>query len=100
MEPKGPTFQADGHFQRPVVDWPPLAHHALENQELGQQLRAAVDRLPQKYRLVLMLSDYEHRSMREIAEDLELTIPAVKTRLHRARLALREELAAYLDGRI
>lgn len=38
-------------------------------------------------------------SMKEIAEALELTVPNVKTRLHRARLAVREELDAYLAGR-
>ena len=58
-----------------------------------------MEALPEKYRVVLMLADYEHLSMQEIAELLHLTVPAVKTRLHRARLGVREAVTDYLDGR-
>lgn len=100
LELRGPRFAEDGHFERPVVDWTPRADQALEREELGARLRGAVDQLPERYRVVLLLADYEHRTMREIAEDLELSVPAVKTRLHRARLAVREALGEYLNGSV
>lgn len=99
LEVRSPSFADDGHFERAVVDWSPLAEKALEDHELGERLRAAVEELPEKYRVVLMLADYEHLSMQEIAELLHLTVPAVKTRLHRARLGVREAVTDYLDGR-
>jgi RNA polymerase sigma-70 factor, ECF subfamily len=99
LEVRGPSFADDGHFERTVVDWSPLAEKALEDHELGERLRAAVEELPEKYRVVLMLADYEHLSMQEIAELLHLTVPAVKTRLHRARLGVREAVTDYLGGR-
>ncbi len=93
-------FDEDGHHERPVVDWTPLANEQLENAELGRRTRDAIASLPEKYRLVLVMADFEHMSMKAIAEDLELSVPAVKTRLHRARLAVRQALGDYLEGRI
>ena len=55
--------------------------------------------LPENYRAVIVLADYQELSMKEIAEALDLTVPNVKTRLHRARLAVRESLSEYLAGR-
>ncbi len=91
--------EEDGPRERPVVDWSPLADKLLEDRELGERIREAVGRLPEKYRIVVVLADYEHLSMREIAETLDLTVSNVKTRLHRARLAIRADLDAYLAGR-
>ncbi len=91
-------FDEDGHHERPVVDWSPISDERLETRELGVHIRAAVDELPEKYRVVLLLADYEKRSMKEIADALDLTVPNVKTRLHRARLAVRASLATYVAG--
>lgn len=84
--------------EREIVDFSPLADKVSENKELGGRIRAAVDALPDNYRTVLVLADYREMSMREIAEALDLTVPNVKTRLHRARLAVRQSLAQYLAG--
>lgn len=94
-----PRFDDTGHFERPVADWAPLADARLEELELGQRLHEAIDGLPEGYRAVLVLADLEHMPMREIGEALDLSVPAVKTRLHRARLAVREQLNDYLEGR-
>nr|MBC8366832.1 RNA polymerase subunit sigma [bacterium] len=59
----------------------------------GRAVRDAVEKLPDEYRMVVVLADLEGRSRQEIANALELSIPAVKSRLHRARLALRKMLA-------
>lgn len=95
---RSPRFKEDGEHERDIVDWSPLADKRTENRELGQQIRAAVAALPEKYRTVLVLADYQQLSMKQIAELLDLTVPNVKTRLHRARLAVREALTEYLEG--
>lgn len=84
--------------EREIVDFRPLADKVGENKELGEQIRRAVDNLPENYRMVLVLADYREMSMKEIAEALDLTVPNVKTRLHRARLAVRQQLGKYLAG--
>ena len=95
----GPSFGDEGRHQRQVQDWSPLVSQVMEDREVGTRLRAQVDALPEKYRVVLQLADYEHLSMKEIGEITGLSVPAVKTRLHRARLAVREGLSDYLAGR-
>lgn len=85
--------------EHPVVDWAPIADQLHENAELGAQIQAAVAALPEPYRLVVVMADYQELSMREIADALEISVPNVKTRLHRARLALRQSLLDYVQGR-
>ena len=83
-----PTFQEDGHQTRPVRDWPdPSA--ALQSDEARQAVRRHIDELPADYRNVLLLRDIEGMDTEETARMLGLTPGAVKTRLHRARQALR-----------
>lgn len=84
--------------ERDVVDLRPLADKLHDDAELGQHIRRAVDALPDKYREVLLLADYQELRMKEIADALDITIPNVKTRLHRARLQVRAQLHAYLSG--
>jgi len=92
-----PGFLPDGHRELRSGRWEPSA--ALERRELQQRVRAAIDRLPESYRTVLLLRDIEELDTTETAEMLGLSPAVVKTRLHRARLALRELLAPQLrDG--
>ncbi len=84
--------------EREIIDLRPLADRVGENRELGDRIRRAVDNLPENYRMVLVLADYRQMSMKEIGDALDLTVPNVKTRLHRARLAVREQLTLYLAG--
>lgn len=86
-----PQFADDGHHAAPVAPWTP-ADEALEQQETRDFVRATIDGLPETHRTVLMLRDIEELSTRETAELLELSENAVKVRLHRARLALREQI--------
>jgi RNA polymerase sigma-70 factor (ECF subfamily) len=67
--------------------------------ELGARIEAAIARLPEPYRDPFLLADVEHLSYAEICDVLGLSLPAVKSRLHRARLMLRDTLQPYLDGR-
>lgn len=63
-------------------------------------VRAAIDRLPETFRAVVVLADLEELSNREIAAVLDISVPAIKSRLHRARLILRRELADYFGKRV
>jgi RNA polymerase sigma-70 factor (ECF subfamily) len=65
--------------------------------ELRSVLSAAVARIPEEYRQVFILRDIDGMSNQEVSEVLQLSIPAVKSRLHRARLMLRKKLQAYYD---
>jgi RNA polymerase sigma-70 factor, ECF subfamily len=70
--------------------------HSLERAELGEHLQRAIAALEPMYRDVLVLRDVEGLSANEVAETLELSVEAVKSRLHRARTRVREALAPLL----
>jgi RNA polymerase sigma-70 factor (ECF subfamily) len=99
LEIKVSNGGAEETVERVIVDKTPISDQLALDRELGERIRAAVDELPDKYREVLVLADYRELSMKQIADALDISIPNVKTRLHRARLAVRETLAAYLAGR-
>lgn len=92
-----PQFREDGHhLVQPVVDWSSTLEQSLSEAQIRQLLRQAVELLQPLDKAVLVLSDFEELSNREIGAALGLTVPAVKARLHRARLFLRGQLAAAL----
>ncbi len=91
------TTSTDGEeWARPIPDPSVGIDVDFENRELGQAIASAIQRLPENYRAVLLLADVELQTMKQIAEALKLTVPNVKTRLHRARLRMRASLADYL----
>jgi len=67
--------------------------------ELREKMNAAIETLPPKYKAVFILKDIEGLSLKEISDILKLSMPAVKSNLHRARLFLREKLSEFIDGR-
>lgn len=77
---------------RKIVDWKYTPEKLAENEELKVLLDEAIKRLPPDYRVVFLLRDIEGLSTQETSEIVELSIPAVKSRLHRARAFLRDEL--------
>ena len=92
-----PKFTDDGHHRiRPVVDWSDTLDRSYVEREIQGVVKAALEGLKPLDRSVVVLSDLEGMSDKEIATILHLTVSAVKTRLHRARLFLRGRLAAYL----
>jgi RNA polymerase sigma-70 factor (ECF subfamily) len=93
-----PQFRDDGHhLVRPVVDWSQDVERCYATAELRQVLHEAIEALQPLDKAVLVLSDVEELSNREIGEILGLSVLAVKARLHRARLFLRGKLAVTLD---
>jgi RNA polymerase sigma-70 factor, ECF subfamily len=90
----------DSEGRRPeIADWSDDAERALLRGELSEQMEAAIDKLPREYKIVLVLRDVEGFSAEETAEMLKLSVPAVKSRLHRARVFVRRELAGYFEDR-
>ncbi len=82
------------------VDWSALPEKELLDGEGKKMLDKAVQRLPESLRMVFVLRDIEDLSIKETAEILNLTETNVKTRLLRARMALREQLSAYYSERM
>ena len=80
---------------REVADWSPNPEQLYKQGELRDILRKTVQGLPASFRTVFVLRDVEGLSTEETAEALDLSIPAVKSRLLRARLQLRERLNKY-----
>jgi RNA polymerase sigma-70 factor (ECF subfamily) len=79
---------------RDFADWREIPSEALERKEVRERLAQALATLDRKYREVFMLRDMEHLNIQETAEALGITVASVKTRLLRARLMLRDLLAA------
>ena len=76
-------------------DWSDNPLASLENKEVKDRLNAAIQQLPEKYKTVLLLSDIQGLPNKEIRKVLGVSLASVKTRLHRARLHLREKLSEY-----
>jgi RNA polymerase sigma-70 factor (ECF subfamily) len=85
----------EGSVPRDLADWAPDPEQNYNQAELGEILRKTIQGLPQGFRIVFVLRDVEGLSTEETAETLGLSIPAVKSRLLRARLQLRERLSRY-----
>jgi len=81
---------------RDFADWRELPSDIAERKELRDQIARALDALPDIYRETFILRDVEQLSAADTAAALEITVAAVKVRLHRARLMMREQLASVL----
>jgi len=86
-----------GQISPPGDNWARRPDDELQSDELRRRIQAAVDELPEIYRTVFLVRDVEGLSTEETAEVLNISIPTVKTRLHRARLALREAISKYFE---
>src|SRR5438874_3084703 len=85
----------EGSMPREFADWSPNPEQQYGQSELSDILRKTIQGLPTSFRTVFVLRDVEGLSTEETAEMLSLSIPAVKSRLLRARLQLRERLNKY-----
>lgn len=78
--------------ERYIADWETLPYKNTENVELRKILDDAIVKLSPEYRMIFLLRDVEGLSTEETAQATDLSIPAVKSRLHRARAFLRKEI--------
>lgn len=93
-----PRFDETGHHVQPICRWAQPAHAHLAGEETRATVRACIDQLPEDFRAVLVLRDIEEFDTERTAAMLGVNVGAVKTRLHRARQALRTLLASQLDA--
>jgi len=93
-----PSFDDSGHHNSPVRAWDNSALTHLTRAEIRTQVRSCIDQLPEAYREVLLLRDIEEFDTAQTAQQLGIAPGAVKTRLHRARMALRTLLEPLILG--
>jgi len=85
--------------EKNITDWNISPERIAENGELKDILNEAINKLPPDYRIVFMLRDIQGFSTEETGKAINLSVPAVKSRLHRARAFLRNELNnTFSDG--
>src|SRR5262245_25981663 len=84
-----PKFLEDGHAAESSREWGVSGEEAVQKAQTRQLVRQCIERLPESYRLVLILRDIEEVDTEEAAKLMGITANAVKIRLHRARQALR-----------
>ncbi|MCX7701563.1 MAG: sigma-70 family RNA polymerase sigma factor [Gemmataceae bacterium] len=87
----------DGLLPRSLKPWTARPDEAMLNAEQQAVVEKAISELPEMYRDVFVLADVQQMSNAEIADLLNLSIPAVKSRLHRARMMMRNRLAPYFE---
>ena len=93
-----PTLDADGRHFEPMDDWSNRVDERALQGELRHVLEEAIAALPADYRTALVLHDVEGLSNPDIAESLGISLPAVKSRVHRSRLFVRQRLSEYLGA--
>ena len=92
-----PKFKDDGHHaKRPIADWSNTIEESFAHKELAALLSRALSELKPIDKTIVVLSDVDGLRDKEIASIVNLTVSAVKTRLHRARLVLRANLTVAL----
>jgi RNA polymerase sigma-70 factor, ECF subfamily len=96
-----PIGYLDNYGQLPpaIENWAKRPDEELASDELRRHIQASVDALPEIYRTVFLIRDVEGLSTEETADVLQISVPTVKTRLHRARIALRDAITAYFEKR-
>jgi RNA polymerase sigma-70 factor (ECF subfamily) len=99
IDPLLPDFLDDGKLIEGGEPWEERADALLEKKENRALVSGAIGRLPEKYRTVLILRDIEDFDTEQAAEALGLSVGAVKTRLHRARQALKGQLDRHFTRR-
>jgi RNA polymerase sigma-70 factor (ECF subfamily) len=91
-----PALDSEGLHFEPMDDWAPRVDDNAVNGELRDVLEKAIADLPPDYRTALVMHDVEGMPNPDIAETLGISLPAVKSRVHRSRLFVRKKLADYL----
>jgi RNA polymerase sigma-70 factor (ECF subfamily) len=98
-ELRSPELHARGTWtEHPQGDWSRRADERALDAELGRAIQDAIDKLPEPYRQVVILRDFDDCSYEEIGEITGDSVAAIKSRLHRARLALRDAIDRFYNG--
>ena len=81
-----------GELQREVADWSMSPEPIFENQELGQFIQSLINQLTPEYKAIIIMRELQEMSYEEIAKELDCSLGTVKSRLSRARKALRDKI--------
>lgn len=92
--PAGSTEPENGDFR--LIDWVPDAEDSLIRKEAQQLVRRAIEKLPEIYRTAVQMRDIEGFSLEEVGEILAISVPAVKSRLHRGRLIIHRTISRFM----
>ena len=98
-EKKARTLTQYGFDDVTVHDWSDAPFRAASDSELGDRLRDGIDMLPHEFKVAVVLRDIEELSNAEAAEVIGISVPALKSRLHRGRALIRKHLEEYLKTR-
>jgi RNA polymerase sigma-70 factor (ECF subfamily) len=90
-------FLESGSHAKPMRPWSVGTDQQALNHEREKMIETAIARLPETYRDVFVLADVEGLSNAEIGDMLQLSLPAVKSRLHRSRMMMRDALAPHFE---
>jgi RNA polymerase sigma-70 factor (ECF subfamily) len=99
IDERMPRFSGDGHFVADVPDWSVAIEDEAAARELAAKAGEFIAELPPAYRDVIWMYDVEEMPSSDVAEILEISIPAFKSRLHRARLYVRQRLSEIAGAR-
>ncbi len=99
-QPLNDEQQADELSERILIDWSTVPDDQLLTSEARHEMDRAIAALPESLRSAFVLRDVQGLSGAETAEVLGITVQAVKNRLHRARLVLRDRLSTYFAERV
>jgi RNA polymerase sigma-70 factor, ECF subfamily len=86
----------DEKSRKQLTSWEDTPVDKVMNNELRDQLDAAIQKLPDEYKVVFVLRDLEHRTAEETSKITGLSVPAVKSRLRRSRVFLRQQLHSFM----
>ena len=92
------STEPTGTVEAKLRDSSPNAEQSLMRNEIQDTVRRAIARLPKIYKTVVQLRDIEGLSLEEIGDALQVSIPAVKSRLHRARLIIHKTIVRFQSG--
>lgn len=98
-EKKARTLTQTGLDDVVIPDWSDAPFRAASDSELGDRLRDGIETLPDDFKVAVILRDMEELSNAEAAEVIGISVPALKSRLHRGRVLLRKHLEEYLKTR-
>ena len=98
-EKKARTLTQTGLDEVVIPDWSDAPFRAASDSELGDRLRDGIEMLPDDFKAAVVLRDMEELSNSEAAEVIGISVPALKSRLHRGRVLLRKHLEEYLKTR-
>lgn len=88
----------DGEMGREFADWSVCPESIIQTRELRSEVQRAIQMLPPPYRVAVILCDLEGCSYQEIADIMEISVQAVKSRIHRGRRMLRQKLEQYVQS--